>query len=228
MTDGPRFPWVGWMQASISISPCLRRTWSHHHYGIGRTWTHWRYSVSSDEDPWLGVSDPIHDDVAHAPKLTSGSRQDTGTGTAATSRFITVRSVVCLPKRILRRGATWNGPSWPYEASECLPRGVYPALHLIRSTVLFTEAQDFTGESFHHAQNSCYLELRCVDNKTISCETCFGKFRCMRLPITRENRMKIVLETQVVISRQSALGFSPKMTTPGLFLSRRPRDHRIS
>ena len=26
MTDGPRFPSVGWTQASLSLSPCLRRT----------------------------------------------------------------------------------------------------------------------------------------------------------------------------------------------------------
>ena len=193
MADGPLFPWVGWMQASISISPCLRRTWSHHHYGIGRTWTHWRYSVSSDEDPWLGVSDPIHDDFAHAPKLTSGSRQDTGTGTAATSRFITVRSVVCLPKRILRWGATWNGPSWPHEASESLggastPRFIWsgrPCCLLRRKTLLVNPS--ITPRILA----SLHLELRCVDNKTISRKTCFGKFRGMRLPITRENRMKI-------------------------------------
>ena len=27
-TDGPRFPSLGWTQASISLSPCLRRTWT--------------------------------------------------------------------------------------------------------------------------------------------------------------------------------------------------------
>ena len=26
MADGPRFPWIGWMEASISLMPCLRRT----------------------------------------------------------------------------------------------------------------------------------------------------------------------------------------------------------
>ena len=28
MTDGPRFPSLGWTQALISLSPCLRRTWT--------------------------------------------------------------------------------------------------------------------------------------------------------------------------------------------------------
>ena len=28
MIDGPRYPSLGWTQASISLSPCLRRTWT--------------------------------------------------------------------------------------------------------------------------------------------------------------------------------------------------------
>ena len=69
MTDGPRFPPLGWTQASISLSPCLRATGPDRHCGIGRTGTHhWRCSVSIVWGPTLCASGPTHGGVVCAPK----------------------------------------------------------------------------------------------------------------------------------------------------------------
>ena len=65
MTDGPRFPSLGSTQASISLSPCLRRT----RILLGRTGTH-HWSVSIVWGPTLCVSFPTNGDVACAPKWT--------------------------------------------------------------------------------------------------------------------------------------------------------------
>ena len=68
--DGPRFPSLGWTQASISLSPCLRPApGPDRHCGIGRTGTHhWRYNVSIVWGTPLCASSPTHGGVACAPK----------------------------------------------------------------------------------------------------------------------------------------------------------------
>ena len=60
-----------------------------------------------------------------------------------------------------------------------------------------------------------HWQLFCVNNKTICCKTCSGKFHGMMPQITRENRKKIIFKTHVMVNRRSALGFSPKMTASG-------------
>ena len=40
MTNGPRFPSLGWSQASISLSPAYGAPGLDRHCGIGRIWTH--------------------------------------------------------------------------------------------------------------------------------------------------------------------------------------------
>ena len=54
-----------------------------------------------------------------------------------------------------------------------------------------------------------------------------GKFRSVMPPITGENGKNIRFQMQIVISWQSALGSSPKITAPGLFSSRGPRHSTL-
>ena len=70
ITDGPWFPWAGWMHALISVSTCLRHTRSLlYHYGMGRIWTHhWRCNFFSNEILKLCSSGPTYDCIANAPK----------------------------------------------------------------------------------------------------------------------------------------------------------------
>ena len=90
ITDGLRFPWVSsWMQASISLSPCLWHTRALPSLWYGRTWTdHWKCSVSSDAGPRQRL-------------LWSHSRQRQNSESSASPG----------------KEQKWNGPSWPYEVS---------------------------------------------------------------------------------------------------------------
>ena len=129
MTDGPRLPLLGWTQALVSLSPCLRRT---------RTRPSLWYRVNRDSSLKIQC---LHCLRSHSMCLLSHSRQrrlcsKVSLGhlagrrdqyPAARSRLPMVRTDIRLPNRriicIRRRGGEmrWSGSFWPFGAVDGLP-----------------------------------------------------------------------------------------------------------
>ena len=149
---------------------------------------------------------------------------------AARSRFITVtvRAVMCLPKLriicIFRRGAEMKWFILTTRRKWCKHLLSTSKLPLIWSPLFLIVPQEFTSAFLHHAPRilaTSHCEVPCIDNKTICQKPCSSEFRDMMSPMTHGNRNNIIFKTQFVISRQLALRFSPKITTPELFFFER-------
>ncbi len=98
-----------------------------------------------------------------------------------------------------------------------------PTLPLIRLPLLSITPQDFTNASLRHTQNSRHLTLKIAlsSQQDNSSQNVLRQILRYDVPNNTSKQNEDGIKTQVVISRQSALGYFPKMRASGLFLFQR-------
>ena len=166
VSDGCRFPWVGWMQALISLSPCLWGSralpplWYRDNPNSSLNMQCFQWRRFQPQSPWP------HSRRRHqCTKVILGQLAGCQCRyPAARSWLITVWAVMCLSKRpiicifILEEEQKWKGSSRSYEASGIFTGHRHilstPTFPLIRSPPLPIVPRDFSNASFCHTQNS--------------------------------------------------------------------------
>ena len=221
MTDGPRFPSLGWTQVSISSSPCLRRT---------------RYRENRDSSLKIQC---LHCLRFHTLCLLPHSRGDkVSLGhlagrhdqyPAARMCLRMFRSDICLPNRWIiykrRRGAEMKRFILTIPSSWRSSRGVEIFIELPRFLWCGRLVSRLCRKIMlmHPWDTPSILvtsrwELPSADNLTIRCSTCCGKF-CGMIPLKVQWNINSLYRNptlhnciKVVMPRQTSL----QVTTPKL------------
>ena len=238
MTDGPRFPSLGWMEASISLSPCLQRTLTR-----PSLWYKEKQDSSLKNQCLHCLRSHILCLLPHSRRRRLCSKVSLGhlaghwdQYPAAQSRLRIVRTDIRVPSRqiicIRRQGAEMKRfiltiqSSW--RSFRCVEIFIDPPLFVwcgwpvsrLRRMILLMHPWDTPSI----LATSCW-ELPCANTLTIRCSICCGKF-CGMIPFKIQIKINSLYRNptlhksiKVVMARQSSflLSVSGPQTTLTVF-----------